>query len=75
MNFCTSLGKRLCHSTDLCTTDSEGGQHFIPDVVPNDNWVPISDESNEWLQNGDSAGEFYTIGMSHHEINVNQFCS
>ncbi|XP_039263608.2 uncharacterized protein LOC120339527 [Styela clava] len=51
-SFCHVLGKRLCSSQELCV-DKNGGKQLVVDVIPGDNWVPIIDKNNEWLEAGD----------------------
>ena len=45
---CRSDGKELCSAKTICKdgTKPYGG------LIPGDNWVPVADSSNEWLQVG-----------------------
>lgn len=62
--FCSSLGKKLCSSQEVCSMDDEGGRNLIPDLLSGDHWVPVLDKSNQWLQVGDSSGDFLSINLS-----------
>lgn len=54
--FCHSRGKRLCSAAELCKP-SGSSQEFRFDVIPGDNWVPISDSYNDWLEVGYYHGQ------------------
>ncbi|XP_028412026.1 uncharacterized protein LOC114534753 [Dendronephthya gigantea] len=47
---CRNKGKNLCSSKDLCSD----GKTPYGGPIAGDNWVPVSDSFNEWLQLGKS---------------------
>lgn len=55
--FCEALGLELCGSSNLCQSTG-GGKVLKVDVIPGDHWAPVSDSSNEWVEVGDSLGEY-----------------
>ena len=45
---CISNGKRLCNSKEICID----GNTPVSGAISGDHWVPINDDSNEWIQIG-----------------------
>ena len=45
---CISNGKRLCNSKEICID----GKTPVSGAISGDHWVPINDDSNEWIQIG-----------------------
>ena len=45
---CQSDGKRLCNAKEICSN----GKTPVTGAISGDHWVPINDDSNEWIQIG-----------------------
>lgn len=45
---CKYNGKRLCNSKEICID----GKTPVSGAISGDHWVPINDNSNEWIQIG-----------------------
>lgn len=63
--FCQSRKKRMCYSRELCQPNGNG-QAFRYDVLNGDNWVPVLDQENEWLEAGSSDGRTCFVHSEHY---------
>ena len=50
VSACTSDGKRLCNSNEICNIAGTP----VSGTVPGDHWVPVKNTFNEWIQIGNS---------------------